>query len=219
MKRLLVIPLSIALAVAMVGTAAAKPQSGPGKVQVGVDASEWSSDTPTAPGIVPVGGSGQINGEFVVAERLGIQIGLRAQERFVGPLEATPNQNGKVGIYEAATGTSDSQGRATWNYDWHVDLRDAHGVAAGTTLSDYFLTLETDAFSSQFGSPVPIDLTFGGAVPGDTVLYQQSFNPVFGSTGFDPDAVGSYSLSLVLTPKTFNGPPLVATIQVNVTNP
>ena len=99
---------------------------------------------------------------------------------------ASANRNGKVGIYEAATGTSDLQDRATWNYDWHVDLRDAHGVAAGTTLLDYDLTLETDAFDSQFGFPVPLDLKFGGFIPDNTVLYQSSQNPVFGGTDFDP---------------------------------
>ena len=139
-----------------------------------------------------------------------------AQERFVGPLNATPNKNGKVGIYEASIGFSDDLGRATWNYDWHVDLRNAQGVAAGKTLADYDLTLETDMFTSQFGFPVPIDLTFGGFIPGNVVLYQASLNPVFGATGFAPSVVGTYNLRLVLTPKTFNGPPLAVSIQVNV---
>jgi hypothetical protein len=180
-----------------------------------VDVSVWDSEL-TGPDLMPIGGSGQVNGEFVTAERLGIQIGLRASERFVGPLDAAPSANGQVGVYNASTGTSDTLGRATWNYDWHVDLRGAHGVAAGTTLDDYTLTLETDMFESQFGFPEPIDLTFGGALPDGLVLYQQSFNPVFGDTDFDPLVAGTYNLRLVLTPTTFNGPALAVAIQVVV---
>jgi hypothetical protein len=215
----LIVGLCVAVALSMVlaGSTAAKPVSGPGDVAVGVDASVWDSDLPAGDGLLPIGGSGQINGEFTTAERLGIQIGLRAQERFVGPIEATPSTNGKVGIYEAAAG-GDSDGRATWNYDWHVDLRNAHGVAAGTTLDDYDLTLETDMFTEQFGFDEPIDLTFGGVIGSGLVLYQQSFNPVFGNTEFDPSAPGVYNLRLVLTPKTFNGPPLAVAIQVVVTD-
>ena len=184
--------------------------SGPGKVSVGVDASVWDSGVllDLSAGIFPIRGSGQINGEFTTAERYGIEIGLRAQERFLGTLPAAPNGNGKIGIYEASTGSSDDLGRATWNYDWHVDLRNAQGVAAGMTLADYDLTLETDMFTAQFRFPVLIDLTFGGFIPGNVVLYQASLNPVFGATDFAPMVVSTYNLRLVLTPKTFNGPPL-----------
>lgn len=211
-----------ALAVALPLTLAAAPQgSGPGRVTVGTDVSEWSSDTPAGDGLIPIGGSGQVNGEFVVAERNGIQVGLRAQQRHEGVLEAT--DAGRVGRYEATTGYSDDQGRATWNYDWHVDLRDARGVAAGTTLEDYTLTLETDHVQDTlFGAPTPLDLTFDGAVPGDTVLYQSSQNPEFGDEGptaaddFDALAENTYHLRLVLTPATFNGPELAVAIEVDV---
>lgn len=193
------------------------PQSGPGQVLIGVDASTWSSSEPTGDGLIPIGGSGQVNGQFTVARRHGIEIGLRAQERFVGPLMAVPNQNNKVGIYHAATGFSDAQQRATWNYDWHVDLRDAYGVAAGTSLGDYELTLETNiADSTLFGLPLPLDLTFGGFIPDDTVLYQSSQNPKFGNPPFDAAAAGTYEFTLVLTPVSFRGPPLKSSITVEV---
>lgn len=215
---------ALALLVATTGTASGKgPISGPGKVVVGVDASTWTSDLPQDPneGLFPIGGSGQVNGEFTTAQRYGIQIGLRAQERFLGPLGATPNHNGKTGIYQADTGFSTGT-RATWNYDWHVDLRNARGVAAGTTLADYSLTLETDMFSSLFGFPVPADLTFGFDDPNfvapNAVLFQESFNPDFGNSEFDPQLEDTYHLSLVLTPESFNGPPLEVSIQVAVTD-
>jgi hypothetical protein len=215
----------LALLLATTGTAYSKgPVSGPGEVAVGVDASTWTSDTAQNPddGLFPIGGSGQLNGEFTTAERYGIQIGLRAQERTVGPLDAAANQNARLGIYQAETGFSTGT-LATWNYDWHVDLRNARGVAAGTTLGDYDLTLETDMFASLFGLDVPADLTFGytnaAFVAPHAVLFQESFNPVFGNTGFDPQLQDTYDLSLVLTPKSFNGPPLKVSIQVVVTNP
>lgn len=189
--------------------------SGPGEVTVGVDASEWSSDTPKVAPLYPVGGSGQLNGEFTLAERLGIQIGLRAQERFVGPISATANRNGKVGIYEADTGES-STGRAKWNFDLHIDLRGAKGVAKGTDLSDYVATLETDIATGLFGFPVPLDLTFGGAFFTDAVLLQQSWNPTFGNTEFDLSVPGTYRFRVVLTPKTFKNPSLSVEIEVNV---
>ena len=209
------------VSVAMMGSIksahAAKPASGPGHVLIGLDASTWTSGAPVGPGLIPIGGAGQVNGEFAIAERYGIQIGLRAQERFVGPLMAVPNNNNKVAVYEATGGFSDVQERATWNYDWHVDLRDAFGVARGTTLGDYDLTLETDiATTSLFGFELPLDLTFGGFVPDDTILFQSSQNPKFGNPPFDAEAAGTYTFTLVLTPTSFKGPSLRVSIQVNV---
>ncbi|MDX1691190.1 MAG: hypothetical protein R3290_09240, partial [Acidimicrobiia bacterium] len=189
--------------------------SGPGNVQIGVDASTWESGSPSGPGLYPIGGSGQVNGEFVIAERYGIQIGIRAQERFLGTLEAFAGKGNRSGVYFADAGFS-SGTRGTWNYDWHVDLRDAHGVAKGTTLADYNLTLETDAFDSLFGFD-PADLTFGGLL-GDAVLYQGSFNPDFGNDDYDATVETTYTFRLVLTPKTFNGPPLAAAMSVVVTD-
>lgn len=213
---------------AITSALAHEPASGPGQVLVGVFASTWTSGSPTGPGLIPIGGGGQINGEFTIAQRNGIQIGLRAQQRFVGPLMAVPNTTNLIGIlgtYEATTGFSGNsfpgdatdKERATWNYDWHVDLRDAFGVARGKTLGDYDLTLETDiAATTLFGFALPLDLTFGGAVPDDTILFQSSQNPKFGNVPFDATAAATYTFTLVLTPTSFNGPPLRVSIQVNV---
>lgn len=226
-SRLVVLAVvgAFGLLLATTGTVYGKgPVSGPGKVAVGVDASTWTSDLAQDPdqGLFPIGGNGQVNGEFTTAERYGIEIGLRAQERFVGTIEADPSRNGKTGIYQALTGFS-SGTRATWNYDWHVDLQNAKGVAAGTTLDDYDLTLETDMFSSLFGSDIPADLTFGFANPDfvapNAVLFQGSFNPDFGNDEFAPGVEDTYHLTLVLTPQSFNGPPLKVAIQVVVTDP
>lgn len=48
---------------------------------------------------------------------------------------------------------------------------------------------------------------------------QQSWNPTFGNTDFNPNAEGVYNFRLVLTPSTFNGPPIAVVMQVNVTSP
>lgn len=190
----------------MAVSAIAAPPSGPGDVTVGTDVSSWNV------------GSGQFNGQFVTVERNGIEVGLRAQQRFVGPLPVTPNQNGKVGIYEAATGVSSGTNNGTWNYDWHVDLANAKGVAKGTTLSDYTVVLEQDYAPTVFGQSSPVDLTpFEGPFNPAGALFQGSFNPGFGNVDYDPNVERTYNLRLVVTPETFNGPALAVTIEVNVT--
>ena len=212
---------ALAAALAIPLQAADKDRSGPGKTRFGVEVTEWSSDTALVPGIVPIGGAGQVNGNFVTAERNGVQIALRAVERF-SPNPLPIVRDVQTAIYVAEAGTSDVQGRATWNYDVHVDLRGAKGVAAGKTLADYDLLLVTDYATTVFGLPVPLDLGVVATVlNGDpnVVLFQLSWNPVFGGTGFDPLVEGNYNFSLVLTPRTFNGPSLVADMDVIVVAP
>jgi hypothetical protein len=177
-------------------------------------------------------GSGQIDGEFVTAEVQGVVIGLRAQERFVGPLGVTGTNGNRVGVYEAFTGSTGSieDNLGTWNYDWHVDLAGATGNAEGKTLSDYRLVLEQN-FTEQslfgvFGHD-PVELPMGaepnGVCSADTFnpdsLCEQSWNPGFGNDDFDPTVEGTYDLRLVLIPETFSGPQIAVAIQVIVTSP
>lgn len=172
-------------------------------------------------------GSGQIDGEFITAEVQGMVIGLRAQERFVGPIPVSGESGNRIGVYQASTGDTGGDNNATWNYDWHVDLSNATGNAEGRTLADYRLVLEQD-FTTQslFGTlgsdPVELPLAAegtGGVCSAGTftnTLCQQSWNPGFGNTDFDPHAEGTYHLRLVLMPDTFSGPPLAVAIQINV---
>ena len=141
-KAILVV---LAVSIGMMGNAFAQ---GPGTtVTVGADATQWFSDAANPPGYFPVGGAGQLNGEFVIVERGGIQIGLRATDRKDGLLTVSGKRKG---VYMAFTGLDMGEaGRAEWNYDWHVDLR-----GTGTVLSDYDLTL-TQTFSPKLGIPVP----------------------------------------------------------------
>jgi hypothetical protein len=184
-----------------------------GKITVGTEVSEWEV------------GSGQFNGEFVTAEGQGVQLGLRAQERFEGLLDVTPANGDRVGVYEAETGDTGGN-NATWNYDFHVDLSDATGRHAGKTLSDYRLVLEQDfteenLFGELGSDPVELPMV-AGICDTDTFdaddLCQQSWNPGFGNDDFDPDVEDAYTLRLVLTPETFNAQPLAVVIQVDVTD-
>ena len=211
MNRLYASLSAAALAALIVAApAAAQEQS-----RFGVDASEWDSATTVVAGvIIPVGGSGQLNGQFVTGERYGVQVGIRAQERFAGPTLPVTRAK-QVGVYQAATGVSDLRGRATWNYDLHIDLRNAQGVAAGKTLGDYTLVLDSDISPAFFGCAFPCDLT-AAFLPSTVLLSQTSQNPTFGNPTFDAFLADSYTFTLTLTPKTFNGPSITARMRVDV---
>lgn len=170
-------------------------------------------------------GTGVDNGKFVTAEVQGVVLGFRATARKEGLLDVTGTNGNRVGVYEASTGFQDDT-RARWNYEWHVDLSGAKGNANGKTLADYKLVLEQDyteedLFGGLGNDPVLLPLIdgicFSGTFDADN-LCQQSWNPTFGNSDFDPEAEGTYNLRLVLTPETFNGPPLAVAIEVNVTD-
>jgi hypothetical protein len=184
-------------------------------VTIGTVVTEWSSATllDAVNGIYPVGGSGQLNGEFVVVERDGVQIGLRATDRTDGLLVVS---GVRTGTYQAATGYDPGTlNRAEWNYDIHLDLR-----GTGKTLADYTFTL-TQTFAPKLnGSAGPLDLKFPDMFEDlldNAVLYQLSLNPVFFNDSFDVDREGTYHLMLKMQPLT-GGPPLIAQIRVVVTN-
>ena len=209
MKKLIYVVLIIS--VAMMGNAFAKgPKS---TVDVGADASQWFSDFPNpAIGYFPIGGAGQLNGEFVLVTGGGIEIGLRATDRKDGLLPVTGK---KKGVYRASTGLDQGDNVAEWNYDWHVDLR-----GSGTVLSDYNLTLHQTFAPKLLGEAGPLDLTFPAFTFGildNAVLYQSSQNPTFFNDTFDPFAEGTYNLMLVLKPKR-GGPPYKAHIKVIVSD-
>lgn len=176
-------------------------------------------------------GDGIPNGEWITAETQGIELGLRATDRTDGLLDVTGTNGNRVGVYEASTGfDTGTTDRAEWNYEWSVDLSGATGNAEDKVLSDYRLALEQDfTEESLFGVLGSDPVTLVGTVDGEffagcsdavqtETLCQQSWNPVFGNGDFDPNAAETYNLRLVLTPETFNGPPLAVAIQVNVTD-
>lgn len=192
-----------------------------GEVTVDTEVSSWDV------------GTGNPNGEFITAEGQGVELGLRAMQRFVGLLGVTGDRGDRVAVYEAPVGPSlrsPGDNNGTWNYDFHVDLSDAKGRHAGKTLSDYRLVLEQD-FTEQslFGSlgSDPVELPLDAEPPvgegvcsNDTfdaaTLCQQSWNPGFGNDDYDPGEERTYHLRLVLTPETFDGRPLAVAIRVEV---
>lgn len=204
---------AVALAAALPLTIAA----GQGKSSPGANAANSVGPTTLDTTVGWEAGSGQFDGEFITAERQGVIIGLRAQQRFQGLLDVTGTDGDRVGVYEADTGSTGGN-NGTWNYDWHVDVS-----ASGRELTDYTLALQQD-FSAQslFGvlgsDPVQLPMPATCAVATETRC-QQSWNPGFGNDDFDPDTAGTYDLRLVLTPETFNGPPLAVAIQVDVVEP
>jgi hypothetical protein len=177
------------------------------------DVNEWSSSTVPDPGagIYPIGGSGQVNGGFVVTTGSdGAQIGLRAELRGIGLLPQT--NNGVSATYFAPAGTSGGN-LALWNFDVDIDLR-----GTGHTISDYSAILTVTA---PGGLITPVDLVASDLVPSNAVLSQNSENPGFSFLSsvfpsFDPTAPGQYSFDLTLTPVTFTGDTLNAAINVDV---
>lgn len=226
-NTILVMALAIALTVATLGAASAASGNGsPGGGDGAKSLGETTLDTEVSEWEI---GDGQLNGEFLTAERQGVELGLRIQERFEGLGLLVGGTNGdRVGVYQAETGDTGGN-NATWNYDFHLDISEATGPYADTELADYRLVLEQD-FTEQslFGilGSDPVQLPLGneaageGVCSGDTfdadALCQQSWNPGFGNDDFDPDEENTYNLRLLLTPETFDGPPLAVAIQVDV---
>ena len=157
-------------------------------------------------GIYPVGGSGQLNGEFIIDTYDGgnsaIEVGLRAQERFEGP-NYVPIGN----QYFVPVGTSDEQGRAIWNYDWHLDFGTSYlETKLGASLvplnmTDYTVIFELDTDPSSATSFTQTDLNSFGANP--VLLSQTSQNMKFavfgGGPTFDAEIPGIYDVKLTVS--------------------
>jgi hypothetical protein len=161
------------------------------------DVSVWDSSVPTNffTGIFPIGGSGQIAGNFVVdtydEKDTAIQVGLRSQDRFFGPIEPIGN------VYFASPGES-APGLAKWNFDWSID--------AGTTyletqlgkdlttlnLEDYTVILEIEGTD---GNTFTLDFGIFPNPAGPIVLSQSSQNVGFGFIGLPIDST-AYDVSL-----------------------
>src|SRR5688572_22177826 len=75
------------------------------KSRFGTNVTEWSSTTAANPPVIkPIGGSGQVNGNFVTGERNGVEIGIRASRRFQQNINPLANaRNNDVGEYQVET--------------------------------------------------------------------------------------------------------------------
>lgn len=215
-KTFIIMAMVVALAMGTMVTATAQGQSTDGNAANSLG--KTTLDTTVAaddPNEMNYG-DGIPNGEWVTAESQGIVLGLRATDRTDGLLDVTGTAGNRVGVYEASTGfDTGTTNRSEWNYEWSVDLSGATGNAAGKGVTDYSLALEQN-FAPDLGTfalPMP-DVCYG-----DATLCQQSWNPMFfgaADNGYSPSASETYNLRLILSPETFNGPPLAVEIQVNV---
>jgi hypothetical protein len=128
-------------------------------------------------------GSGTSNGHFTVdTEANGVELGLRASLRFVGPITPTGN------LYTAPAGNS--SGKALWNFEFSVNP----GSLLGT---HSLLTITGPGGVMAFNPQLIFDNTpIGGP------LYQNSENLAFaflgGPINFNPNASGLYTFDLKL---------------------
>ena len=163
-----------------------------------------------------------MNGGFTVLNKDGVELAIRTQKRFVGPI-STPEESpivgpyetgSKAGVYKVKSGFSDptlsptSPPGAWWNIDWHVDLRNAIGK---TEISDYpgglKMTAHCTANCHGFTNYQDIDLAPATFMSypfyGNTwTLLQQSQNPDFAywpwSSDYDINAPATYEFCLHL---------------------
>ena len=181
--------LSLLLAVAT--TTAAEPTCEE-SISVGVPVGDGSNAAWTV-------GSGVNNGEFTLLKFAGVEVGIRAMQRYVGLLTPTDTNNDSIGEYRVETGPSDliktpstAPPGSWWSFEWHVDVSAAED-AGKRTIGDYSgapggrgvgLTVECVAGTGcatttpPFGS-YPMDLAPAQVVDQNLALYQSSQNPRF----------------------------------------
>jgi len=193
-KTILMVGLLAAITILLV------PQAVSANQDIHNDVSVWDSDVPidVLTGIYPIGGSGQIDGHFVVdtttKKDTAIQVALRAQDRFVGPIESMKN------IYLASPGESDP-GLATWNFDWSVDmgsefLENQLGKdLTSQNLRDFSAIIE---ITDNNGNSKELDFALFPFPAGPIVLSQSSQNIGFDFIGLPIDS-DVYDIALTIS--------------------
>ena len=139
-------------------------------------------------------GSGNVNGNFTIDTANGVQIGLRAKNRGTGA-----TIDGSSGIYHATFGLCNplctGGPKAAWNYEFSV-------YTGAVDLSNFLVQLRIDTNPGAGTSFVTIANAFtnwpdneywngttkrvGGLPQVGEDAVQQSSNPLFGNSGFQP---------------------------------
>ena len=104
-------------------------------------------------------GTGVDNGEFTLLKFAGVEVGIRAMQRYVGLLTPTDTNNDSIGEYRVETGSSDDAAPSTappgswWSFEWHVDVSNAED-AGKQTLAAYGggLDLTVECVAGQCGT-------------------------------------------------------------------
>ena len=170
--------------------------------EVNSDVSIWDSSVPIDPfmGIFPIGGGGQIAGNFAVdtvtKKDTAIQVGLRAQERFVGPIEPIGN------VYLAPIGES-PVGFPLWNFDFSIDSGTSYlGEQLGkdlTALNLEYYTVVLDINDSE-GNTYTLDFDLDESTNplGPITLSQFSWNVGFSFITIPVDS-DAYDITLTVS--------------------
>ena len=168
-------------------------------------------------------GSGNVNGNFTVDQRNGIELGLRGKLRYnlSGDAEDTFNSNGAGGYTFNPANANAPSDRSIFNFDWSVNSN-YDGTGEDLLNNNYLLSIDYDptAGTSRTVDFDPINLSFadhdigdnttvngGGVVATDSAEYasliannnvaQNSWNlGFFEPAGFDPQTEGLYTINL-----------------------
>lgn len=116
-------------------------------------------------------GSGIADGGFSVATDNGVEIGLRARQRYPAPTNVTNNTAGTNVYTHAAGGFGPGATRAAWNFDWSINT----GTAS---ISAYTYQIGID-YNPGFGTSYqvfdPINSVNPNPAAGGLVLWDHSF--------------------------------------------
>ncbi len=165
-------------------------------------------------------GSGNSNSDFTVDDSSGIELGLSAITRFVGPIAPTSTTSNVYDVPTGATGVAGKTGSA-WGFDFSINLAPG-GTSSGLTLSGITATLSmTDAVNATSGSFDPllipdntdynggvVDCTSGSltspcsgtdtAAQNSEALSFSGINTAFSDPGYDLNANDTYNFTLTV---------------------
>lgn len=161
------------------------------------DASSWTSSLLLDPanGIYPVGGSGQVNGQFSLANGPAnggeYEIALRASLRGLGTLQGF--DDGEIVHYYAPVGTSTVNNivGSKWNFDYSIDFRNTTDVLGSHTA---ILKLDIDpTIDTNY-----LDVNLASFFSSNAKLLQDSSNYIYLNGVipgvFNPNTSGIYDI-------------------------
>jgi hypothetical protein len=148
-------------------------------------------------------GTGNENGGFKVVTDNGgaLELGLRGKLDHQNVFPDNAN-----GIYQVPTGAGVDPSRASWNYEFSINVNANGSAPLATLLGSYTFQLLVDhapGTTDEFTSYDPVTLLLGDNAPFlSTTLAQNSENaafPVVGVAGLDFNANGIYDIELIAT--------------------
>lgn len=168
----------------------------------GADVSVWDSALAPTAETVPIGGEGEVNGEFIVdtvtlSDGVVVQVGIRARDALAGPILPRDGST-----YFAEPGELEP-GLATWNIDFHIDtgtsfLADQTGATTPISIHEFAAVALTDldpgVAVNIAGFSVNEALNDQLGVGSHAVLFQNSHN--IGADGQNPNGPGIFDFKI-----------------------